>query len=280
MYILRDLSRSKFDGQNYDISDYFRRRGLDISHSEAFSLGQRLDDDGYIKFAGSKDSAQGRIMSEGVDYLESVYGDIDDMHTVSNQAMSYTIFIKDKGMDGFRYDSRLLKQDIEKQLMNYNNRIHHLLFLDEVLIKIEALNQEHSKECTDPQSCEETRFYKEVLFFIKEMKIMSSEDEEPVTTKSYDYRVKDPFSEEDLKLLHDKLDEILLTIKTGQGIIYDDMDEKFEEIKELAIILGKNKWKTYFQGFLLEVFGEQILEKGGEIYQIVEGFLQLPPTTQ
>jgi len=240
-FILRELSRSKFDGKNYDFSNFFEERGIEISHSEVYSLGQSLEDDGYINFYGSKDSVGGNIISEGIDHLESIYGDIDDMHTISNQAKSYSLFIKDKGMNGVRYDSKLLKQDIESQLFDYDRRIHQLLFLKETQIKIEALSQEHFKECTNPESCFETRFYKEVLFFISEMKRKRSEDKKPKRVKNFNYKVKNPFNEEDLNLLHNKLDEILITLKTGQEVIFDDMDEKFEEIKELALVLGRDK---------------------------------------
>lgn len=69
--VLRELYKHRFDGRNYSILHILYEFGGEPSLEEALIIGERLDKDNLIIYAGTKSSAEGRINSYGIEYCES-----------------------------------------------------------------------------------------------------------------------------------------------------------------------------------------------------------------
>lgn len=64
------------------------------------------------------------------------------------------------------------------------------------------------------------------------------------------------FTQEEIVILNKKLDELLerLTkLELGQQIIYDDVQDEFDELRELTKVLNKKNWLQQLQGKLISI---------------------------
>ena len=85
---------------------------------------------------------------------------------------------------------------------------------------------------------------------------------------SNNYNPADKFSKEERDSIDVKLDELahkLERIETGQRLIYDDIVEQIEELRKLALILGKNTWTQTLKGKLVDWGLGELTEKGFDL---------------
>lgn len=68
--VLKELYKYKFDGRYYVIVDILEKF-VQVGYNEAFSIGEALENQGFIKFVASKQGASAEITSDGVEYVES-----------------------------------------------------------------------------------------------------------------------------------------------------------------------------------------------------------------
>lgn len=104
-------------------------------------------------------------------------------------------------------------------------------------------------------------------FFNPFIKLLEWYLEENVSQNSNDY-----FSKKEVVHFEDKLDEIkeiVLTVKDGQEIIYDEI----EDLKELLLSSKKKNWTEMFKGKFYDfVFNELITDKNfDDIFNILTG---------
>lgn len=71
-HILNYLSKYAFDGEYYDLVLVLKKNGIDASKEEAYSLGESLYDQGLIEMECIKDSVDGYITADGMEYLENI----------------------------------------------------------------------------------------------------------------------------------------------------------------------------------------------------------------
>ena len=57
-------------GNAGEIIQLLNEKGIDVSLDDAYKLGRRLDDAGYVKFVATRDSAWVDIKSEGIEFVE------------------------------------------------------------------------------------------------------------------------------------------------------------------------------------------------------------------
>jgi hypothetical protein len=68
--ILQRLYESRFDGKYYSIRQILADAGVLSSFDEVFALGEKLEEKGFIKFAGSFEGGSGTITTDGIMYCE------------------------------------------------------------------------------------------------------------------------------------------------------------------------------------------------------------------
>lgn len=82
------------------------------------------------------------------------------------------------------------------------------------------------------------------------------------------YSPNDPFNtDEKIKVIR-RLDEFgyrLSKIEKGQEVIYDDISEQIDELKELINVLGKKDWSQAMKGKLIDAGYGALVSKAGDL---------------
>ena len=83
------------------------------------------------------------------------------------------------------------------------------------------------------------------------------------------YNPTDKISLEEQKLFKDKIDELLERLKKlelGQQVIYDDLEEELQQLKELVSVLGRKDWRQMLLGKLIDAGLGSV---AGEVMKVV-----------
>lgn len=94
------------------------------------------------------------------------------------------------------------------------------------------------------------------------------EEQEKLLTRPKNTKVNAYFTNEEIELTHKKLDELfekITSLKLGQQIIYDDLVDEIDELKELVNQLSKKNWFEILQGKLISVGLGKLTDKGLEL---------------
>lgn len=87
------------------------------------------------------------------------------------------------------------------------------------------------------------------------------------------YSPDDKFSEGEKKEAIQRIDELgmqLMRLEVGQQIIYDDLIEDLEELKQLVTVLGKKHWLQILKGKLIDAGFGGFADQVGDL--IIETF--------
>lgn len=129
-HILNYLSKYAFDGEYYDLVLVLKENGIDASKEEAYSLGESLYDQGFIEMESTKDSVDGYITVDGMEYLEHLQISSDSNLNETDQ------FNKEDKMKLFssldELISRISKMEIGQQII-YDDLISEIEDLKELL---------------------------------------------------------------------------------------------------------------------------------------------------
>lgn len=75
--ILKGLYDFRFDGKYYSVKEILYNSDIEASVDEIFSLGKKLEEDGYIRFLGGHNDVSASITAEGIEYVE------DDSYSIT-----------------------------------------------------------------------------------------------------------------------------------------------------------------------------------------------------
>ena len=270
--VLSSLYNHKYDNRFYSVhSIMIEEIDNEVTLAEANSLGMKMEDLGYIKYSGSKDSADGMIIADGVEYIEELKEKEKDNEVIKDQVQELWREIE---LDG-NYNDDTFKRLLDSKLWYYDSDDLKLKFLNELEHLIATSADDHSKKCTSPGTCQQDKFYKHASFFVTQSQ---NSIEESADIYSFNYYPEDPFGDSELEQIQSKLDEVLIRLEKlelGQQIIFDGLIEEFEELKELASKIGKKNFKQLLIGKLVELGVEKTLSL--DIIQSVTGELPRLP---
>lgn len=88
-----------------------------------------------------------------------------------------------------------------------------------------------------------------------------------------EYCPDDKFSDDDKKEAIQRIDQLgmqLMRLEVGQQIIYDDLIEELEELKQLVTVLGKKHWLQILKGKLIDAGFGGFADQVGDL--IIETF--------
>lgn len=149
---------------------------------------------------------------------------------------------------GFNFESFTGKNEIvnsvKSEIDNIDNQLDKVTFLRIVLEYNSKAHQKHLLNCTNKDNCDviegcESRTY----YLTQELNRLG------IKTNNDQFTIEEK-NESDLKL--DKVLSDLQTLKNGQQIIYEDLKEEIESLRELYI-LGKKTWYQLLIGKSVEM---------------------------
>lgn len=152
------------------------------------------------------------------------------------------------------------------ELLNIDSSIDKLTFLKIILETNARKLEEHLPTCSDKSSCQIDYSRESITYYLtQELNRLG------IRTNN------DQFTFEEKKIIESKLSELLTDIKglkDGQQIIYDDLLEEIESLKEL-FILGKRNWfqllvgkasEMVAGGIISETVSKEIIKAIGEVF--------------
>ena len=139
-----------------------------------------------------------------------------------------------------------------EQLVEIDDHLDKIKFLNIILEGNNQVYEEHKPKCKDPDKCAINFAHESIAYFlIQELGRLG------VSLND------DTFSVEEKESADSKLDKILKDLdelKTGHQIIYDDLKQELDELKDL-FFLGKKKWHQLFMGKCLEMVASGIISE-------------------
>ena len=125
-------------------------------------------------------------------------------------------------------------------------------FLQFVIEKNRESQEEHFKDCKQRENCVRLINHKKIDYFLcQELKMLGT------------HKFEDTFSNFEIKEYNEKIYKILSDIevlKDGQKIIYEDLSEQLNELKDLYF-LGKKKWYQIVVGKVIEMASSGIISQ-------------------
>ena len=149
-------------------------------------------------------------------------------------------------------------RNIEYGFDNYNDVINKIRYsandinpkLDKIKflnIHLDLVNEKYEKHllvCKNPEKCQENTDYESIAYFLRqELEVLDVVVNE------------DTFTAEEKNKSDEKLDQILNQmeeLKLGHQIIYDDLINEINELRELYF-LGKKKWYQMLAGKIVDM---------------------------
>jgi predicted CopG family antitoxin len=149
------------------------------------------------------------------------------------------------------------------KLYDFKKDRYKIEFLHYLMQSFKEEEVEHEVHCKNPKTCTESKFYRQILFLLTE----ELEDIKKNTDE-------DPFYEKDKSEINDKLDDILAqfqTLKNGQEIIYEDLSQELNSMKEY-FFLDRKTWSQLFIGKLTTMVSSGIITQtvSKEIVKMIE----------
>jgi len=141
--LLKCLYEFKYDGQYHSIQTVLSKEGIEVNREEAYSLCSRLDSEGLIEMALTKDDVSAEITSYGIDYCEG------DSFTYSGSAIinnNYQITIKNS--PGANIVNQSSDVTIHTQINNINEVLEKILIAIEKDKTIDNNKKIEITECT------------------------------------------------------------------------------------------------------------------------------------
>jgi len=149
--------------------------------------------------------------------------------------------------------SEKLMSDLESQLYNYKKEKDKLKFITIVSQYVQEESEKHAKECQNPATCPTSKAHREAVFFIDQML-----EEYGIGINNAEVFTSAERLENDRKL--DEIRQEIDKLKMGQEIIYDDIIDEIEELKNLYFI-GKKNWYQNLAGKSLEMVASGIVSE-------------------
>jgi len=152
---------------------------------------------------------------------------------------------------------------VNSKLYDFRKDRYKIEFIEFLMHSFKKKGEKHEKKCKDTLTCNESKFYRQILFLLTEEleEIKKSTDE-------------DPFFKSDKSEINDKLDEILAqfqTLKNGQEIIYEDLSKELNAMKEY-FFLDRKTWSQLFIGKLTTMVYSGVITQtvSKEIVKMIE----------
>ncbi|MEP4095749.1 hypothetical protein [Reichenbachiella sp.] len=255
--VLIELYNYRHNGNLYSLETILKEKcNSKLGLSEASDIGNRLEDEGYIRFFGSFDSADAMITSDGIEYVESLLEAIEDEEIIIKEVQNFYL-----GLESGQYsqDEENFKNDLESNLYKFDFDSDKLVYLNELFRLLEIARSIHLKTCSNPGDCPDDQFFKKAKFDVRR-KIQSLSEQGFL---SDEYAPSDPMDAEEIDVLNDKLDEILSRlnkIELAQEFTYNDIVNEFDELRELMPTVGRKKTGQILKGILFELAIQQIID--------------------
>ena len=134
---------------------------------------------------------------------------------------------------------------IKTELARQRKDSDKIIFLSTLRNSISNWHDSHYEVCKEKDDCDELKWHQKTIFYLNNM----------LDDYSIQSDQKDWFSENEKIDYSDKLDKIINDIqilKKGQEVIYDNLTEEIEELKNLYH-LGKKNWKHILVGKTVEM---------------------------
>lgn len=160
-------------------------------------------------------------------------------------------------LDGLNYQKTL--NHVREQADNFDVR-GKIEVLEKIRDKFQGAYDEHLKECTEenPNECGTNKKYMKILYFLNQD--ITSKQQALATTVP---EGKSDFTAKERAEADDRIDQILQELnelKTGQEIIWTDLTNELNELKEMYY-LNKKHWRQLFVGKLAEMVGAGIVSE-------------------
>jgi hypothetical protein len=149
--------------------------------------------------------------------------------------------------------SEKLISELESQLYNYNKESDKLKFVTIVSQYVQEESEKHAKVCQNPTTCPTSQSHREANFFINQML-----EEYGIGINNHEVFTSEEKVENDRKL--DELLKEIEKLRMGQEIIYDDLINEIEELKNLYFI-GKKNWYQNLAGKSLEMVASGVVSE-------------------
>lgn len=88
-----------------------------------------------------------------------------------------------------------------------------------------------------------------------------------------DYKTYDLFTEKERNVIIDKLDDLahrISKMELGQQVIYDDIVNELQSLKETLKVLNKKDWKSFFKGKMVDLGLGEIYDSAKDV--VIEVF--------
>lgn len=151
-------------------------------------------------------------------------------------------------MDGVAQYEELLNP-AKREANSFNNPMDKIKYLSFLLVRNNKYYAEHKLECKDPEHCRYNFGYENISYYLtQELNSLGIHFND------------DTFTEKEKDQADEKLDQILKDlndIKLGQQVIYEDLTNEINELREVYF-LGKKKWYQLFIGKTIDMVAGEL----------------------
>lgn len=125
--------------------------------------------------------------------------------------------------------AREFLDEVKSRLFDYTKDADKIQFMERIVTHFKKGYDDHLKKCTAKikEKCPENRAYEDILFYLQN-EIEKHENELPADYFNNTERIGSDV------LLNDILEKVKL-LQQGQEIIYDDLHDKLEEMKDYVL---------------------------------------------
>jgi hypothetical protein len=155
----------------------------------------------------------------------------------------------------YKYDSCETPQDfidlLRSELYRHSSDKNKIDFISKVKNEIRLKYDIHYNDCPNKESCSELKEFNRNIYFLDGL----------LSEYGINLNNEDNFTENEIRDYSNKLDRIIKDldeIKKGQGVIYNDLYDEIEELKNLYF-LGKKNWKQLLAGKIIDMVAGGII---------------------
>lgn len=160
-------------------------------------------------------------------------------------------FVRNHLSGGIRKYEEILN-DARSKIATFYTKLDKIKFLSLVLEANNSQYQNHLLKCIDPENCDENFQYESLSYYLnqdlRELGVQVSHD---------------AFTSEEKNETEVKLNEVLSqleTLRNGQQVIYEGLQEEIEELRALYF-LGKKNWYQLLIGKSTEMVSAGIISE-------------------
>lgn len=142
---------------------------------------------------------------------------------------------------------------LKSELRRHREQKDKIRYVQTVIGEIELKHDEHFKVCPNKENCGELKEYKQAIYFLNGILA-----DYGINTDSEDIFSENEKLEYSAKL--EKILEDLAEVKKGQELIYNDLHDEIEELKNF-FFLGKKNWKQLVAGKTIDMVAGGVISE-------------------